>query len=126
MGRRSGLRNKVNPPDRQVKKVEIGNSYGIGIRACTTGPVADQADLFYKKTRLICLILMLRGEVLTVKYPAVTPTSASDLIAAWEEWKGSEINDPGKFELEMMGDGPYGPFRLEYRKGVTSNRESNH
>lgn len=96
---------KLTPLDRQVKKVEIGNSYGIGIRVLYTGPVAATPRLILQENQIDLFDFEVAGEVLTIKYPSVTPTSASDLITAWEEWKGSAINDPGNFAIEMMGDG---------------------
>lgn len=92
--------------DKQVKKCELSNYDGVGIRVWYTGPVADRPRLVLQENT-IDLFEFERGEdqILTIKYPSLSETSAHDLLDAWTEWTASEINDPGNFDLEMLGDG---------------------
>lgn len=94
------------PQDRQIKKCEICNLYGVGIRVWYTGPLADRPKLILQENT-VDLFEFERSEdqVLTIKYPFQNEVSAHDLMEAWEEWKASELNDPGSFSLEIMGDG---------------------
>lgn len=96
----------LDPLDRQVKKCDLCNMYGVGIRALYTGPVADEPRVVLQENNADLFAFDIsKDQVLTVKYPSSSPTSAWDLVTAWEEWKASELNDPGNFDLQMLGDG---------------------
>ena len=96
----------LEPLDRQVKKCEICDLYGVGIRISYTGPVADEPRLILKENSIDLFDFDIsQDQVLTIKYPSVSQTSAHDLVTAWEEWKASELNDPGNFNLQTLGDG---------------------
>ncbi len=96
---------KLSPLDRQVKKVDVCDSYGVGIRVLYTGPTADEPRLILQENEIDLFDFDISGPVLSVKYPAISQTSAYDLVTAWDEWKGSAVNDPGNFDLQMVGDG---------------------
>jgi hypothetical protein len=92
--------------DKQIKKCEICNLDGVGIRVWYTGPVADRPKLVLQENNIDLFdFVRSQDQVLTIKYPSQSATSAYDLVEAWEEWVASEISDPGNFSLEMMGDG---------------------
>lgn len=96
----------LKPLDRQVKKCDICDLYGVGIRVLYTGPVADEPRLILKENSIDLFDFAISpDQVLTIKYPSVSQTSAHDLVAAWEEWRASELNDPGNFSLQTLGDG---------------------
>jgi hypothetical protein len=90
----------------QVKKCEISNLYGVGIRVLYTGLETDQPKLILKENTIDLFEFEVQeGPKLSIKYPSDSITSANDLIEAWQEWKASELNNPGNFDIEQMGDG---------------------
>ncbi len=92
--------------DKQVKKCEVCNLDGVGIRVWYTGPVADRPKLVLKENTINLFEFdRSKEQILTIKYPSRGKSSAYDLVEAWEEWIASELNDPGNFSLELMGDG---------------------
>jgi hypothetical protein len=92
--------------DKQVKKCEVTNLYGVGIRVWYTGPVADEPRLVLEENTIDLFEFAIdTDQTLTVKYPAVSDTSANDLLEAWNEWRASELNDSGNFSIETLGDG---------------------
>jgi hypothetical protein len=92
--------------DKQVKKCEVTNLYGVGIRVRYTGPVADEPRLILAENTIDMFEFAIdTAQTLTIKYPAVSDTSADDLVAAWDEWRASKLNDPGNFSIETLGDG---------------------
>lgn len=95
----------LSAQDKQVKKCEINNLYGVGIRVWYTGPVADEPKLILKENDIDLFDFDVSEQTLTVQYPSSSTTSADDLVDAWMEWKASELNNPENFEIETMGDG---------------------
>lgn len=95
----------LNIRDKQVKKCEITNLYGVGIRVWYIGPVADEPRLILEENAIDLFEFIREDQTLTIKYPVASDTSASDLVEAWEEWSASELNDPGNFSIETLGDG---------------------
>ncbi len=90
----------------QVKKCEICNLYGVGIRVLYTGFETDLPKLILKENTIDLFEFQVQeGPKLAIKYPSVSVTSANDLVEAWREWKVSELNTPGNFDIEQMGDG---------------------
>ncbi|HEX3045701.1 MAG TPA: baseplate J/gp47 family protein [Bacillota bacterium] len=92
--------------NKEIKKCEVKNSYGVGIRVWYTGPKADEPRLILKENTIdLFEFEIAAGQKLTIKYPSLNETSSSDLIEAWREWKASPLNDPGNFDIEPLGDG---------------------
>lgn len=92
--------------NKQVKKCEIMNSYGVGIRVWYTGPQADQPTLLLIENTIdLFEFEIAEGQKLTIKYPSASTTSANDLVESWREWKESPLNDSGNFDIELLGDG---------------------
>lgn len=92
--------------DKQVKRCEVINLYGVGIRVQYTGPVADKPRLIIKENTIDMFEFKIdTAQTLTIKYPSASDTSAGDLVEAWNEWCASELNDPGNFSIATLGDG---------------------
>jgi hypothetical protein len=92
--------------DLQAKKCEITNLYGVGIRVRYNGPAADRPRLILVENTIDMFEFTIDpDQTLTIKYPCASDTSADDLVEAWDEWRASELNDPGNFTIETLGDG---------------------
>ncbi|MGA1870245.1 MAG: baseplate J/gp47 family protein [bacterium] len=97
---------RLTQVDIQIKKCELTNLYGNGIRVWYKGPEADQPTLILKENSIDLFEFEINNEqILTIKYPSISVVSAHDLVESWIEWKTSELNDPGNFDIEQMGDG---------------------
>jgi hypothetical protein len=96
----------LTPLDKEFKQCEVCNPYGDGIRVVYTGPVADQPKLVLKENNIDMFDFSVdQQQVLTIKYPSVSPASSYGFLESWREWKASELNEPGEFDMEPMGDG---------------------
>jgi hypothetical protein len=96
----------LTPLDKAFKKCEVCDPYGDGIRVVYTGPVAAEPKLILKENNIDMFEFTIdEPPGLTIKYPSASSASSYELLESWREWKASELNDPGSFDMEPMGDG---------------------
>ncbi|HBF38574.1 MAG TPA: hypothetical protein DDW50_14805 [Firmicutes bacterium] len=96
---------ELSKRDKEVKKCEVQNLYGVGMRVGYNGPVADEPKLVLEESSIDLYEFTVEDQTLTIQYPSTSITTSNDLLDAWNEWRASELNDPGNFSIETMGDG---------------------
>ncbi len=94
--------------DKQIKYIDLNNSYGSGIRITYIGPESDQPTLLIKENEIDLFDFEIVDEKqLVIKYPIVNLTSGHDLLEEWDNWRSSKLNDPGNFKIKLIGDGSW-------------------
>lgn len=101
----------IEQVDRKIRKYDICDLYGNGIRVLHDGLEADKPRIIIKENEIDLFDFEVENdEKLTIKYPSTSKTSGQDLYEEWLAWKSSELNDVKKIDIELLGDGSWTVF----------------
>ncbi len=115
---------KLPQLDRVIKVADIHDSYGNGFRVLYTGSESHRPKVEIKENSTGLFEFEVENKkLISIVYPNGGGATALDLLDAWCAWKSSELNDPGDFEIETLGDGMSTVAgRAEYELKSTENQ----
>ncbi|MCP3921423.1 MAG: hypothetical protein GY714_02440 [Desulfobacterales bacterium] len=97
---------KLAQLDKVIKVTDIHDSNGNGIRVLYTGSESHRPKVEIKENSTGLFEFEVEDKKkIAISYPNGSAATALDLLDAWCAWKNSELNDPGDFEIERLGDG---------------------